>query len=92
MNQISSLIICLGLGAILFQMKEDGKEHVISCTSRSMNKAEESYPITDQQSLNYDFECSIFESLQILNLFCISLSIDLQDSMNIITIIHFLNK
>src|SRR5437016_12020899 len=40
-----------GLGAVLSQLQSDGKEHVISYASRSMNKAEKNYPITDQKCL-----------------------------------------
>ena len=34
-----------GLGAILAQVRE-GKEHIICCASRALNKAEKSYPAT----------------------------------------------
>jgi hypothetical protein len=40
-----------GIGAVLSQVGEDGKEHVISYASRSLNKAEINYPITDQECL-----------------------------------------
>jgi RNase H-like domain found in reverse transcriptase/Reverse transcriptase (RNA-dependent DNA polymerase) len=40
-----------GLGAVLSQLQSDGKEHVISYASRSMNRAEKNYPITDQECL-----------------------------------------
>ncbi|GBC39113.2 retroviral-like aspartic protease 1 [Rhizophagus irregularis DAOM 181602=DAOM 197198] len=40
-----------GLGAVLLQIREDGKEHVVAYTSRSLNKAECNYPITDQECL-----------------------------------------
>ena len=40
-----------GLGAVLSQVQTDGKEHVISYASRSMNKTEKNYPITDQECL-----------------------------------------
>ncbi|GBB98406.1 hypothetical protein RclHR1_32140004, partial [Rhizophagus clarus] len=40
-----------GLGAVLLQLQEDGKEHVIAYASRSMNKAEMNYAITDQKCL-----------------------------------------
>ncbi|GET60895.1 retroviral-like aspartic protease 1 [Rhizophagus irregularis DAOM 181602=DAOM 197198] len=40
-----------GLGAVLSQIREDGKEHVVAYTSRSLNKAECNYPITDQECL-----------------------------------------
>jgi hypothetical protein len=39
------------LEVILSQICEDGKEHVITYASRSMNKAETNYPITDQECL-----------------------------------------
>ncbi|GBB94650.1 hypothetical protein RclHR1_23990004 [Rhizophagus clarus] len=37
------------LGTVLSQLQEDGKEHVIAYASRSMNKAEMNYAITDQE-------------------------------------------
>ena len=40
-----------GLGAVLSQIQDDGKEHVISYASRSLNKAEQNYAITDQECL-----------------------------------------
>ena len=36
-----------GIGAVLAQTQSNGKEHVIAYASRSMNKAEQNYPITD---------------------------------------------
>ena len=40
-----------GLGAVLTQLGDDNKEHVISYASRSLNSAETNYPITDQECL-----------------------------------------
>ncbi|GBB83183.1 hypothetical protein RclHR1_00010065 [Rhizophagus clarus] len=40
-----------GLSAILSQLQENGKEHVIAYASRSMNRAEMNYAITDQKCL-----------------------------------------
>ena len=39
-----------GLGAILAQVR-DGKEHIICCASRALNKAEKSYPATKLECL-----------------------------------------
>ena len=40
-----------GIGAVLSQIGNDGKEHVVAYASRSMNQAEVNYPITDQECL-----------------------------------------
>ena len=40
----------IGLGAVLSQ-EQDGKEHVISYASRSLNNAEKNYNVTDQECL-----------------------------------------
>ena len=40
-----------GIGAVLSQIGNDKKEHVVAYASRSMNKAEQNYPITDQECL-----------------------------------------
>jgi len=40
-----------GVGAVLTQLQSDEKEYVIAYASRSMNKAEQNYPITDQEYL-----------------------------------------
>ena len=40
-----------GIDAVLFQIGKDGKEYVMSYASRSLNKVEINYPITDQECL-----------------------------------------
>src|SRR6266536_1664007 len=40
-----------GLGAVLSQKQKDGKEHVISYASRSLNVYEQNYSVTDQECL-----------------------------------------
>jgi Reverse transcriptase (RNA-dependent DNA polymerase)/RNase H-like domain found in reverse transcriptase len=41
----------VGLGAILSQLNDEGKEIVIAYASRTMNEAEQKYPITDMECL-----------------------------------------
>ena len=38
----------IGLGAV-FSQEQEGKEHVISYASRSLNSAEKNYTVTDQE-------------------------------------------
>ena len=37
----------LGLGAILSQLKEDGKLHLLAYASHSLSKREKNYPVID---------------------------------------------
>ena len=41
----------IGLGAVLSQLNEDKKEVVIAYASRTLNKTEQKYPITEQECL-----------------------------------------
>ncbi len=40
-----------GVGAVLYQKGEDGRERIIACTSRTYNEHEKKYPITEQECL-----------------------------------------
>src|SRR6266542_2834052 len=42
---------CGGLKAVLHQKGDDGRERIIACTSRTYNKHEKKYPITEQECL-----------------------------------------
>jgi hypothetical protein len=39
----------VGLGAVLSQLDEKGREYVIAYASKSLNKTEQNYPITEQE-------------------------------------------
>ena len=60
-----------GLGAVLSQIHEDEKEHVIAYASRSMNKAETNYAITDQECLAIVWAVRHFQHYLGLKLFTI---------------------
>jgi len=40
-----------GVGAVLHQKGEDGRERIIACISRTYNEHEKKYPITEQECL-----------------------------------------
>jgi len=40
-----------GVGAVLHQKGEDGRERIIACASRTYNEHEKKYPITEQECL-----------------------------------------
>ena len=40
-----------GVGAVLHQKGEDSRERIITCMSRTYNKYEKKYPITEQECL-----------------------------------------
>ena len=41
----------IGLGAVLSQLNKENKEVVIAYASRTLNEAEQKYPITEQECL-----------------------------------------
>ncbi len=40
-----------GIGAVLYQKDDQGKECIIACTSRTLNQHEKNYPITEKECL-----------------------------------------
>jgi RNase H-like domain found in reverse transcriptase len=50
-----------GIGAVLSQKDDEGKERVIAYASRSMNRAELNYPITDKECLAIVWAIKHFE-------------------------------
>src|SRR4051812_467670 len=50
-----------GIGAVLSQIDEEKRERVITYTSRSLNKAETNYGITDQECLVIVWAIKYFE-------------------------------
>jgi len=40
-----------GIGAVLHQKGDDGREQIITCASRTFNEHEKKYPITEQECL-----------------------------------------
>jgi len=40
-----------GIGAVLYQKDDQGKERIIACASRALNQHEKNYPITEKECL-----------------------------------------
>ena len=40
-----------GIGAVLHQKDDQGKERIIACASRALNQHEKNYPITEKECL-----------------------------------------
>ena len=40
-----------GIGAVLHQRDDQGKERIIACASRTLNQHEKNYPITEKECL-----------------------------------------
>ena len=53
---------CIGVGAILSQYDEDGIEHVIAYSSKSLSPREQNYySTTEKEALQYSLARNIFE-------------------------------
>jgi hypothetical protein len=59
-----------GLGAVLSQ-NQDGEEVVIAYASRSLNKAEQNYPITEQEALAVVWAIDHFDKYLLLQKFTV---------------------
>ena len=40
-----------GIGVVLYQKDDQGKEHIIACISRALNQHEKNYSITEKECL-----------------------------------------
>ena len=40
-----------GIGAVLYQKNDQGKERIIACVSRTLNQHEKNYSITEKECL-----------------------------------------
>jgi hypothetical protein len=53
----------IGLGAVLSQLDEKGREYVIAYASKSLNKTEQNYPIMNRNVMQYFGGFNIFTNI-----------------------------